>query len=226
MPTRLTDRYDSALTWARTLHSEQIRKSTDIPYIAHLLGVSALVLEHGGTEDEAIGGLLHDAVEDQGGAPILDEIRKRYGDAVAAIVEGCTDDAPSRGKAKRPWKQRKQEYIDHLAKETNRSILLVSAADKTFNARAILADYSDHGEKVWDRFNASRDEILWYYSSLVESFGEAEDAINADRDEPDGHLGSLLNRLQEAVEQLHLLIEISDSEEELAELWQDDDESE
>ncbi len=218
----LTDRFRSAFAWASELHTEQVRKGTGIPYIAHLMAVAAIVLEHGGSEDEAIAALLHDAVEDQGGAPILAEIRTRFGGDVASIVEGCTDAAPAKGGSKGPWKKRKQAYIDHVAKERNRSVLLVSVADKLHNARSISADFEDIGDDLWSRFNAGRDDILWYYAELVAAFGQAEDRLNAGRDEPDPDLGRLLNRLQETVEELHLMVEIAESEGELSELWDED----
>jgi (p)ppGpp synthase/HD superfamily hydrolase len=212
MPPILSERLTDAFAWASELHKSQLRKGTQIPYLGHLMGVSSIVIEHGGTEDEAIAALLHDAVEDQGGEPILAEIRKRYGDAVAVIVDGCTDASPPKGQPKPPWKARKQTYIDHIAAESNRSILLVSAADKLYNSRAILADFEDLGDVVWDRFTASRDETLWYYRELVDAFGQAEDRLNAEREEPDEGLGRLLNRLEETVEELHLMVEIADSE--------------
>lgn len=222
MPAFLTDRFIGAFVWAEQLHHEQLRKSTQIPYVAHLMAVTAIVLEHGGAEDEAIAALLHDAVEDQGGESLLAEIRSRYGEDVATIVAGCTDASPPKGQPKPPWKARKQAYIDHIVAETNRSILLVSAADKLHNSRAILADFEDLGDDVWKRFNASRDNILWYYRELVDAFGQAEERLNADRDEPDPGLGRLLNRLEETVEELHLMVEIADSEAHM-EFWTEDD---
>src|SRR6266704_3127289 len=107
----LTSRFEEAITFATQLHAKQLRKGTTIPYIAHLLAVAALVLENGGNEDEAIAALLHDAVEDQGGVPTLKVIREKYGDAVAAIVEGCTD---ADTYPKPPWRQRKERYCEHL----------------------------------------------------------------------------------------------------------------
>jgi (p)ppGpp synthase/HD superfamily hydrolase len=166
----LGERFDSALSLARELHSDQRRKGSEIPYLAHLLGVASLVLEDGGSEDEAIAALLHDAVEDQGGAPTLALIRQRFGEQVAEIVEGCsdTDVVP-----KPPWKERKQAYIDHLA-HANPSVLRVSLADKLHNARAILFDLELVGDAVWDRFKADRTETIWYYESLVAAFAERD----------------------------------------------------
>jgi (p)ppGpp synthase/HD superfamily hydrolase len=166
---RLTARFDEAFRYAHDVHGSQQRKGTAAPYISHLMGVASIVLEDGGTEDEAIAALLHDAPEDHGGRPRLDEIRQRFGDAVARIVEDCTDswDIP-----KRPWADRKQEYVEH-ARALTESSLRVSAADKVHNAYAILRDLRNSGEQVWARFNASPDDILSYYQSLVRAFKQS-----------------------------------------------------
>jgi GTP pyrophosphokinase len=163
----LSRRFDRAVLLAAELHRTQIRKGTKIPYIAHLLGVASLVLEHEGDEDEVIAALLHDAVEDQGGAPTLARIRVQFGDRVAAIVEGCTD---AEVIPKPPWRPRKEAYLAHL-EVADESTRLVSASDKLHNARAILADYRKVGERLWNRFSADREDILWYYRSLAEVFG-------------------------------------------------------
>jgi (p)ppGpp synthase/HD superfamily hydrolase len=162
----LGERFQAALVLAAELHRAQLRKQTQIPYVSHLLAVCALVIEDGGDEDEAIAALLHDAVEDQGGAPTLAHIRDRFGDRVAAIVDGCsdTDQTP-----KPPWRLRKEAYLAHLADpSTSASVLRVSAADKLHNARSVLAERHVVGDLVWDRFNAGREEQLWYYRALVE----------------------------------------------------------
>jgi (p)ppGpp synthase/HD superfamily hydrolase len=143
-----------------------MRKGTNIPYISHLLAVAALVIEAGGDEDAAIAALLHDAVEDQGGRAMLDRIRARYGANVADIVEACsdTDVIP-----KPPWKPRKEAYIAAIPRKSPQA-LLVSLADKVHNAGAILDDYRQIGEELWPRFNAGRDDILWYYRALADGF--------------------------------------------------------
>lgn len=156
-------RFEAALTFAVRLHANQRRKGKDIPYVAHLLAVTALVIEHGGDEDEAIAALLHDAVEDQGGDATLEAIRTRFGDTVAAIVEGCTD---SRSTPKPPWKLRKERYLAHLP-SASESVRLVSAADKLHNARSVLADYRRIGAALWPRFRGARDGTLWYYQALL-----------------------------------------------------------
>jgi (p)ppGpp synthase/HD superfamily hydrolase len=162
----LGPRFRDALQYAADLHARQTRKGTRIPYIAHLLSVSAIVLEDGGDEDEAVAALLHDAVEDQGGRPVLDEIRRRFGERVALIVEGCTD---AEVVPKPPWRERKEEYIAHL-RFAAPDVLRVSTADKLHNARAILADFRRHGEALWNRFTADREGVLWYYRALVTAY--------------------------------------------------------
>jgi (p)ppGpp synthase/HD superfamily hydrolase len=137
--------------------------------MSHLMTVSALVLEHGGSEDQAIAALLHDAVEDRGGHERLDDIRARFGDAVATVVADCTD---SYTMPKAPWAERKAKYIEH-ARTLPPASLRVSAADKVHNGYAILRDLRNMGDKVWERFNAGADEIVAYYRSLVRSYREA-----------------------------------------------------
>jgi GTP pyrophosphokinase len=168
-PTLLTSRFGDALRLALELHARQLRKGTTIPYVAHLLSVAALVLEHGGDEDQAIAGLLHDAVEDQGGRPTLERIRGLFGDRVAAIVEGCSD---ADAIPKPPWLERKQRYLAHLAAAPP-EVLLVSSADKLHNARAILADLRREGESVFGRFNGGREGTVWYYRALTEAYRAA-----------------------------------------------------
>jgi (p)ppGpp synthase/HD superfamily hydrolase len=166
----LTQRFDEAFRYAHEVHASQVRKGDGaVPYIGHLMGVASIVLDDGGTEDEAIGALLHDAAEDQGGRARLDDIRQRFGDAVAKIVEDCTDSWET---PKRPWLERKQAYTEH-ARHLPPSSLRVSAADKVHNGYAILRDLRNDGEAVWDRFNAKADDVITYYQTLVRSYREA-----------------------------------------------------
>ena len=162
----LTGRYDEAFRYAHELHGTQKRKGTSIPYISHLMIVSALVIENGGTEDQAIGALLHDAAEDHGGAATLEVVRNRFGDVVAEIVSDCTD---SWDEPKPDWRPRKEAYLAKLPAKSPRS-LLVSLADKTHNADAILFDYRVLGEALWDRFNGGAAGTRWYYQSLANIF--------------------------------------------------------
>lgn len=171
--TVLTHRFAQAVDYARIAHAAQFRKGSQIPYIYHLLGVSSLVLEHGGTEDQAIAGLLHDVLEDCGAAHEA-AIRAQFGDAVAKIVRDCTDGTAESKTAPKTdaekfanWVERKLVYIAHIATE-DRDSLLVSACDKLHNARAILADLQgDAGDKVFSRFTAGRLGTLQYYEAIA-----------------------------------------------------------
>jgi (p)ppGpp synthase/HD superfamily hydrolase len=167
--TNLTSRFDEAFRYAREAHHAQTRKGTETPYIGHLMGVASIVLDDGGTEIEAMAALLHDAPEDQGGRERLADIRQRFGEEVARIVEDCTDcwDTP-----KKPWIERKQAYVKH-ARTLGPSSLRVSAADKVHNAYAILRDLRNTGEAVWARFSATPDDIMSYYEALVRAYRAA-----------------------------------------------------
>jgi (p)ppGpp synthase/HD superfamily hydrolase len=194
---RLGERFELALNFAAETHRTQVRKGSGIPYIGHLLGVCSLVIEDGGSEDEAIAALLHDAAEDQGGQKMLDDIQVRFGDHVAAIVEACSDTLES---SKPPWKARKDAYLEHLEHQSE-SVLRVSLADKLFNARAILRDYRVQRENIWERFQSGRDGQLWYYRQLADRFStlfpvpmaselsdvveELEQTVIANRQEPE-----------------------------------------
>jgi len=173
--TVLTDRFDRALLYATHVHGGQVRKETSIPYVAHLLAVAATVLEYGGDEDLAIAALLHDSVEDQGGKARLDDVRNRFGNRVARIVEACSDSLADTGKGERKadWRPRKEAYLAHL-RTADEDILWVSLADKVHNARSILRDLRkpDIGEKVWVRFSVDKEQTLWYYHSLAQIFCE------------------------------------------------------
>jgi (p)ppGpp synthase/HD superfamily hydrolase len=173
----LTGRFTSAVDYARHLHIER-RKGTEIPYMAHLLGVASLVMAEAGhaaipvTEDMVIAALLHDTVEDYGGSVRLEDVRENFGANVARLVEGLTDsfveDSGNRG----PWRQRKEDYVSRLRREPA-DVQLISAADKLYNAKAILDDYHAIGPKIWDRFKRRRAEQLWYFNALLEVFEEA-----------------------------------------------------
>jgi len=166
----LSDKFTEALVYAAQLHATQIRKGSGVPYIAHLLGVASIALEYGANESEAIAALLHDAIEDQGGAKIRDEIQQRFGETVAAIVEGCTDTDLT---PKPPWRDRKEAYLAHIP-HTVASVRLVSAADKLYNCQSILKDYRQIGDEIWQRFTGKKEGTLWYYRSLVNAFRQVE----------------------------------------------------
>ncbi len=166
LPPYLGPRLQQAFRYAAAKHAGQTRKKTPVPYLSHLMAVASLVLEGGGDEDLAIAALLHDVVEDCGGRPRLEEIRKKFGPRVAKIVEGCTDSFTD---PKPPWLERKKGYLSHLKNE-DRETRLVSACDKLHNVRTVLADYREQGESVWERFQGKRDGTLWYYRAISDEF--------------------------------------------------------
>ena len=167
--TTLTQRFDEGVRYAHDVHGAQTRKGTDVPYLAHLIGVASIVLDDGGTEEEAIAALLHDAAEDHGGRERLEDIRARFGNDVARIVEDCTD---SFTQSPEPWLERKKKYVQRARTLAGPS-LRVSAADKVHNTYGILRDLRNHGEKVWERYSVSPDDVLAYYQGLVRSYREA-----------------------------------------------------
>ena len=175
-PLHLTARFTRAIDYARQVHVNY-RKGTSVPYMAHLLGVASLVMGENGyvrfpvTEDLVIGALLHDAVEDEGGLPRLHDIEANFGKEVAKIVEGCTDSFEEDSSRKQEWELRKKSYIDRLRNEPE-GTLLVSAADKVYNARAILEDYRGVGASIWSRFKRGRKEQLWYFDELSKVYEE------------------------------------------------------
>jgi (p)ppGpp synthase/HD superfamily hydrolase len=158
------------------LHKDQYRKGTRIPYVTHLLAVAAIVGENGGTEDEVVAALLHDAPEDQGGESTLEDIRTLFGDEVAQIVAGCTDTYED---PKPPWRNRKERYLAHLASASG-SVRLVSSADKLHNARTVLSDYRTLGENLWYRFNGGKEGTLWYYRATVDGLRKEDDSLVVD----------------------------------------------
>ena len=166
----LSDRFAAAQTLALELHRDQLRKQTQIPYHSHLMAVAALILEHGGTEDQAIAGLLHDVIEDQGDKITYVELETRFGASVTAMVRECTDTEVT---PKPPFIERKRAYHAHL-QHASSDALLVSAADKLHNLQAVTRDYRVHGSKLWDRFvkdadslTDKRDLFIWNHRALV-----------------------------------------------------------
>ncbi|GAA6622106.1 HD domain-containing protein [Scytonema sp. NUACC26] len=159
---KLTTRFEEALVYAAQLHAQQIRKITGVPYISHLLSVAALVIEDGGSEDEAIAALLHDAIEDRGGAKTGEVIRQKFGDKVADIVESCTE---SDIVPKPPWQECKQKYLENI-RNSSPEVLRVALADKLHNARSNLFEWYTYGEKAWNK--EQRERTLWFYRSVIE----------------------------------------------------------
>jgi GTP pyrophosphokinase len=167
-----SDQFKEALIYAAELHAGQARKGSGTPYIAHLLSVAALVLEDGGDEDEAIAALLHDAVEDQGGDAARQEIRRRFGERVVAIVDGCSD---AETLPKPPWRARKEQFLASLH-TASPSVLRVTAADKLHNARSLLQAYRQQGESLWARFRGGKEGTLWYHRAATRALGERLDS--------------------------------------------------
>lgn len=161
--TALTERFAEAVRYAAIVHATQVRKGTDVPYIGHLLGVASLVVDAGGEEDHAIAALLHDAAEDHGGEARLADIRARFGDRVTRIVEECSDSLTEEPEGKEEWKVRKQEHLGRL-ESAGRDTLIVVAADKVHNARAIVTDLQTLGpDRAFRRFKGTPQQVLWYY---------------------------------------------------------------
>jgi GTP pyrophosphokinase len=178
----LTERFLRAFAMASEVHARQLRKGTQIPYVAHVMSVAALVLEHGGGEDAAISGLLHDAVEDaDDGAAVERRIRGEFGDHVADTVLGCSDAVGVSGHDKPPWRERKEAYLRHLEATDDPDTLLVSVCDKLHNARSIVADLREVGPEVWTRFSMPDPEAqLWYYQSLADTYARRAPARVSD----------------------------------------------
>lgn len=168
----LGPKFDEAFLLAHELHRNDVRKGTGKPYISHLIGVCSLVIDNGGDEEMAIAALLHDAVEDHGGLPMLGQIREHFGERVAHIVDGCTDSYVTDASRKDPWRVRKEKYIARVPQE-DADVRLVSAADKLYNARTLIRDLRQRGIEALDRFNGGRKDTVWYYDELVTAFRRA-----------------------------------------------------
>ncbi|MCJ7624760.1 MAG: HD domain-containing protein [Anaerolineaceae bacterium] len=165
---KLSSRFEDALIYATRLHASQVRKGSGVPYVTHLLGTVSNALDYGADEDQAIAALLHEVVEDQGGAPCLEEIRERFGERVARIVAGCTD---AWSIPKPPWQERKEAHLSSL-READEDVLLVCCADKLHNARSLLRNYLQVGDVLWKRFRGGKEGTLWYYRSMVDLLKE------------------------------------------------------
>ena len=165
----ITKRFSRAVEYAIAAHLGDLRKGTTIPYISHLVQVAGLVLEFGGTEEQAIGGLLHDTAEDAGGEATLADIRKAFGADVERMVRENSDSITDSKDEKAPWRERKEQYIAAICHKSE-SALIVSLCDKIHNARSLITDTRILGPSHWTRFNASREDSLWYYQSLVKAF--------------------------------------------------------
>lgn len=183
----LTDRFEDALIFAFRLHAAQVRKTSQVPFMAHLLAVAGIVLDHGGSEDEAIAALLHDAAEDQGGLEVLNSIGKKFGVIVARIVDGCTDTYEH---PKPPWKDRKEAYLNRLLDE-EKDVRFVSLADKVHNARSLILELRKGNDSVWDQFKGGKEGTLWYYNTLKEVY------LQTGRDLLTEEFSELVNRIND-----------------------------
>lgn len=191
----ISPRLSEALSMAITRHRFQARKGTAVPYMTHLLAVTALVGESGGTEDEMIAALLHDAVEDGGGQALLREIEAKFGTSVASIVEGCSEHLSESEKA--PWLERKQSYLTRLA-DAPLNVLRVTCADKLHNAQTMARDLKSQGPSLFERFRGDRDGTLWYYRSLARLYG----ALVQDEPNLDPGFRAVIRELRETVASL------------------------
>lgn len=189
----LGNRFLEAVAFAVEAHAGDVRKGTTIPYASHLLQVAGLVLEFGGTETEAIGALLHDTAEDAGGEKILDEIKSKFGEEVEKIVRENSDSITALKSEKAPWRVRKESYVAAIAHKSE-SGCLVSICDKIHNARSLNTDNRNIGDSHWERFNASKQDSLWYYNALLEAFRSRLKGV--DRFQP------AISELEESVNQL------------------------
>jgi (p)ppGpp synthase/HD superfamily hydrolase len=188
----LGDRFLAAVNLAAAVHGGR-RLGTEIPYMAHLLVVTGLVLEDGGNEDEAIAAMLHDCVEDGGGRPLLERLADDFGERVAEIVAACSDSLDPETDL-RSWRQRKADYVAHLPEVSDDGVLRVALADKVHNARSIVRDYRAEGHALWQRFtNKTAADQLWYYDELLSFFSERRP-------------GPLVEDLQRAVDELAELL--------------------
>lgn len=185
-PMAFSSRFEDALVFSNQVHASQKRKGSGAPYFAHIMGVTALVLEDGGSEEEAIAALLHDSAEDQGGKAMLAAIRDKFGEKTARIVEECSDTLVA---PKPPWKKRKENHLRVLETASDETIRIM-LADKVYNARNLLRGLTEHGDQVWENFKGGRDGTLWYFRQMHTLFSQR-------------HSGYMLNeftRLIQAIE--------------------------
>ncbi|MGI8461637.1 MAG: HD domain-containing protein [Solirubrobacterales bacterium] len=192
---RLGPEFADALTYTYELHARQLRKGTTNPYLGHLLGVAALVIDAGGSEDEVIAALLHDAAEDQGGEERLEKIERRFGPKVASIVRECSDTTSA--DVKEPWEERRERYAKHVAEEISAEALRVSLADKLYNSTAIVRDHAAEGEGLWTRFSRGKEQQALRYRGLVVAYRAALERL--------GVTSPLIDEFERKVEELEAI---------------------
>lgn len=160
----LSDIFADALTFSLSLHRHQARKVRPVPYMAHLMSVAALVLEAGGSEDEAIAALLHDAVEDQGGEPTRRAIYHHYGTAIGILVDACTE--PPRQTLS--WREHKLAYLQQV--QQTPAVERIVLADKLHNLRSLVVNLRAEGDQIWATFSGQQDDYLWFYQALLDGY--------------------------------------------------------
>ena len=199
-PVKLTPAFSHALHITYFWHRDQERKGRATPYLAHLMSVASLVLEAGGEEELAIAGLLHDAIEDAEDAGEASRrralIRREFGPRVERAVVGCTDGDPAE-KEDLEWRARKEQYVSHLEDDVHPDAVAVSLCDKLHNARAILRDLRRMGDDLWDRFNSTATENVWYYGALVDAYRARSDALGRVLPLYEDHLDELKRVVEE-----------------------------
>jgi (p)ppGpp synthase/HD superfamily hydrolase len=173
---KLTEKFTLAMSKSQEWHASQVRKGSEVPYFTHPMSVAALVLEDGGSEDEAIAALLHDTIEDCGGEVIRQKILALFGERILTLVDGCSEKIAV---PKPPWRERKQEYLDRLRSSTP-EVIRISLADKLHNCRSIDRDWQQEGDLVWEKFTAGKEGTLWYYRSLAAVFHDRTDSWMVD----------------------------------------------
>ncbi len=186
------NRIEEALEVAAQAHHGQFRKGTGTPYISHPYAVGLILMHEGCSEEVVIAGLLHDTVEDTD--MTLACIQKRFGETVAEIVDGCSEDKSLR------WRERKAERIEAL-KSASAEVCLVTCADKLHNLRTVISEYDEIGDLVWERFHGGVEAQGWYYQSILESLRfQRENYINGTcEDTLQKQLVIIYNQLHQAV---------------------------
>jgi len=184
-----------AIKFVADAHQGHYRKGTNIPYISHLMNVMKILCEIGCDKEIITAGILHDVVEDT--SVTIEQVERLFGKRVAELVMGASEPEHLRnGKdAHTSWQLRKQHTIAFILKEATPDQLIVSCADKLDNAESIKHDLALKGEKVWERFNASKSDQQWYYTNIAASFEQRSK-------ETGGHLSHLSMRLTRTVNEV------------------------
>lgn len=163
----ISDKVNLALKVASRAHRDQMRKGTDIPYISHPVAVAMIVSEYTTDEDTIVASILHDILEDVEPTVYSEtDMRNDFGDEVVKIVKDVSEDKTA-GEPEKPWIERKKGYLAHLDSLENEKPLIVSTADKIHNLTDILEEYERIGDSIWQKFNASKNDELWFYTEFL-----------------------------------------------------------